>query len=134
MSITPISTSVPVSAYTTSKVAGARWDTNPGVDEQNWSDLERLTPSDRALIKRVTGQNIPTRASGKPPIAPLLAFQISGDRKDGVIPAGQPVTASYIKGLIDRYTGHDNPFGDELDKALTYLTDDPPTNGVDVEA
>jgi hypothetical protein len=67
-------------------------------------------------------------------VAPLLAFQISGDRKDGVIPTGQPVTASYIKGLIDRYAGHENPFGDELDKALRYLTDNPPTNRVDINA
>jgi hypothetical protein len=44
------------------------------------------------------------------------------------------LTASYIKGLIDRYAGDENRFGDELDKAPKYLTDNPSTNRVDVNA
>jgi hypothetical protein len=113
MSISPISRSIPTpgpsGTASAPAVAGAHWFSDQLIEEQNWSDLERLTPSDKALIKQVTGQDIPTRASGNPPVAPILAFQISGDRKDGVIPAGQPVSAAYIKGLIDRYAGMTTP-------------------------
>jgi hypothetical protein len=33
--------------HATSAVAARQWDGNPGIDEQNWSDLARLTPATR---------------------------------------------------------------------------------------
>lgn len=137
MSIGPLSTTsiVPsIAQYGASSVGGRQWSSDPRIDEQNWTDLERLTASDRALIKQTTGQDIPTRSSGNPPVAPILAFQISGDRQSGALGTGQPVTASYIEGLASRYSGKPNPFGDQLDRALKYLTANPPANQLDVNA
>lgn len=137
MSISPISSNAPISpasgVVAPTGTPKGQWFSDSLVTEQNWADLDRLSPSDRALIKSVTGQDIPTRASGKPPVAPILAFQVSGDRASGALGAGQPVSTDYIHGLIDRYRGKDNPFGDQLQKALDFLMANPPGK-LDVQA
>jgi len=137
VSITSLTASTPAAAtgapYGTPVVSGRQWNSDPRIDEQGWSELERLTSSDRALIKQVTGQDIPTRSSGKPPIAPIFAFQIAMDRQSGMLATGQPVTAAYITDLINRYR-QGNPFEDQLEKALGYLTTNPPSHQLDINA
>jgi hypothetical protein len=69
MSIGPLTSSLPItpaiSPPSTSTSSVRQWSSDPRIDEQNWADLERLTPSDRTLIKQATGQDIPTRVGGE---------------------------------------------------------------------
>jgi hypothetical protein len=88
---------------------------------QAWEQLGYLTADDRATLKAATGVDIPTQASGRPPIAPILAFQVAGDRASGTLPAGRDIDSAYINTLKQQYAGSQNPFGNALDKALDFL-------------
>lgn len=60
-----------------------------------------LTAGDRALIQQSTGVAI--NASGFPEaggLVPKIALDIAMDRQAGRLPAGQPITATYLKSLL----------------------------------
>lgn len=84
--------------------------------------LRYLTAGDRQLIAQATGTKL--NADGLDDqgraLAPITAFEIAIDRKNGVLPAGQPVTAGFLQQLISNQTsgGGDQSVVDQLNKML----------------
>jgi len=128
-SVSTTTASISGASTTAAPAARTQWSSDPRIDEAGWQALDRLTVSDRALVKAATGQDVPTRDSGRPPVVPILAFQISQDREDGVLTGGRDVDAAYLAELARRYDGRVNPFGDALDLATRYLAGTASTDG-----
>lgn len=87
--------------------------------------LSYLTPGDRDLIFQATGTKIGpdgVNQDGRP-LAPLLAFQIGLDRKYGTLPAGQPITSTYLRSLLQHQSngGGSQDFTDNINKMLEVL-------------
>lgn len=84
--------------------------------------LRYLTADDRDLIATATGTKL--NADGLDDqgraLAPITAFEIAIDRKNGTLPAGQPITAAYLQHLIGNETsgGGDPSVIDQLNKML----------------
>jgi hypothetical protein len=84
--------------------------------------LRYLTADDRQLIAEATGTKL--NADGVDDqgraLAPISAFEIAIDRKNGTLPAGQPITAAYLQHLISNQVsgGGDQSVVDQLNKML----------------
>jgi hypothetical protein len=60
-----------------------------------------LTPSDRELIYKITGQKIEDSPGAL--VAPGWVLMLAGDRQSGALPAGQPITADYITDMASKW-------------------------------
>jgi hypothetical protein len=69
-----------------------------GGSSASTSPLSYLTADDRDLIARATGVVIGPdgRNQHGNGTAPILALEIAHDRKTGRLPAGQPITSTYL--------------------------------------
>ncbi|MBW3084438.1 hypothetical protein KEM60_00626 [Austwickia sp. TVS 96-490-7B] len=89
------------------------------------SDLDHLCDDDRQLIHAATGEVI--WQGQAPHERPLSAFamQIAVDRRTGVLPAGQSITADYLQRTrrrLDDLGAPANPFtGMVMERALRHL-------------
>ncbi|MGY1845167.1 hypothetical protein [Modestobacter sp. SYSU DS0875] len=71
--------------------------------------LTVLTADDRALLFEATGAQLTSegvREDGRA-FAPMIASQVAMDRTSGVLPSGQPVTATYLRDLLSRQPAAD---------------------------
>ena len=80
--------------------------------------VDELTTSDRELIYRATGQTLDSSTT-----LPPLARHVAIDRRTGVLRADQPVSISYLKGLEAANSQFLPVWGDSLDRAIRYLSE-----------
>lgn len=88
-------------------------------------DLDGLTDGDRALVRAVTGENIPHTLTGLGQRVSFFVLHLAADRTLGVLRDGRPVTVEYLE---EAYTAYEecSPAGNAvsgelLDRALAYL-------------
>lgn len=84
--------------------------------------LSYLTADDRKLIAAATGTTLNGHGLDERgrALAPISAFLIAQDRKNGTLPAGQPITAAYLQHMISNEIpgGGDPSVIDQLNKML----------------
>jgi hypothetical protein len=65
--------------------------------------LSYLTDDDRSLLHDATGVTL--NADGVDQkgreLAPIVAFTIADDRKNGKLPEGQPITSTYLRNMLN---------------------------------
>lgn len=92
-------------------------------------DLAYLSKSDFELVYQATGQRIDASSE----IVPLFAIQLAMDRQSGGLPPQGPVPASYLSGLLSRYS--DAPWMvEQASRALAWVEQRGGTSGVDLQA
>lgn len=79
--------------------------------------LDVLTPGDFELVYQATGVRI-TRDSQT---APTFAGIIASQRRMGNLPAGQPISADWLRELATSHRNVAGPTADQADLALQYL-------------